>query len=278
MKNMARLSVMSRVLITAVVALPIMASAGQRIDGMSPNGNMVQAQGMSRAVHSVCAPLTRQLKRGVRDSGMAGEVVRLQSFLARDKEIYPEGLITGYFGVFTERAVQKWQARYGIVSSGDIMTTGYGLVGPKTRSKMAEVWPKRNVSRVDVSGNPGGWTYADVGVSAGELFAMNATGVISYDSSGGSAIPEGSLPRMFVPNTLVPILPHGALVGRIGDRPLEDADGFFVGSSFCQMADRTGGLFLGFNDGYVETGRSGLDIGGVGDNAGNFTVSITVFE
>jgi len=148
---------MSRVLITAVVALPIMASAGQRIDGMSPNGNMVQAQGMSRAVHSVCAPLTRQLKRGVRDSGMAGEVVRLQSFLARDKEIYPEGLITGYFGVFTERAVQKWQARYGIVSSGDIMTTGYGLVGPKTRSKMAEVWPKRNVSRVDVSGNPGGW-------------------------------------------------------------------------------------------------------------------------
>ena len=46
--------------------------------------------------------------------------------------------ITGYYGSLTTRAVQLFQAKYGIISSGSPFTTGYGFVGPKTRAKLNE--------------------------------------------------------------------------------------------------------------------------------------------
>jgi len=47
---------------------------------------------------------------------------------------------TNYFGSLTEKAVQKFQAQYGVVSSGSPETTGYGLVGPMTRAKLQEIF------------------------------------------------------------------------------------------------------------------------------------------
>jgi len=71
------------------------------------------------------------------DAQTNGEVTRLQQFLAQNSSIYPEARVTGYFGPATERAVQRWQAMKGLVSSGDADSTGYGYVGPKTRAVMA---------------------------------------------------------------------------------------------------------------------------------------------
>src|SRR3989344_1286572 len=59
-------------------------------------------------------------------------VTALQQFLARDRSIYPEAQVTGYYGTLTTTAVQRFQAKYNIVSSGSPSTTGYGRVGPKT--------------------------------------------------------------------------------------------------------------------------------------------------
>lgn len=73
--------------------------------------------------------LEKTLKRG--SSG--DEVRMLQIFLAELPGIYPEGLVTGYFGVLTEAAVKRFQARHNIVSSGIAAMTGYGIVGPRTR-------------------------------------------------------------------------------------------------------------------------------------------------
>lgn len=72
--------------------------------------------------------LSRVLQRG-----MEGEDVQsLQIFLTETGDYtYPE--ITGYFGSVTEEAVQRYQRRNGIVSSGTPVSTGYGVVGPKTR-------------------------------------------------------------------------------------------------------------------------------------------------
>ena len=67
------------------------------------------------------------------------DVQELQKFLAKDKSIYPEGLITGYFGSLTKKAVQNFQCKYNIVCSGDPTATGYGQVGPKTRAKLNEL-------------------------------------------------------------------------------------------------------------------------------------------
>lgn len=59
------------------------------------------------------------------------EVKKLQKILALDKNVYPEGLVTGYFGPLTLMAVKKFQVKYGIAKPGD---DGYGFVGPKTRA------------------------------------------------------------------------------------------------------------------------------------------------
>ncbi|MBI4137987.1 MAG: peptidoglycan-binding protein, partial [Candidatus Wildermuthbacteria bacterium] len=65
--------------------------------------------------------------------GMEGEAVRiLQEALAEYPEIYPEGMITGYFGPLTRQAVQRFQLAHGIVASAQ--DSGYGIAGPKTRA------------------------------------------------------------------------------------------------------------------------------------------------
>ena len=71
--------------------------------------------------------LIKQLRRG-----MTGDDVKLlQEFLVTDPDIYPEGLITGYFGKLTEKAVKKFQEK--------ICVDQVGNVGPKTLSKINEL-------------------------------------------------------------------------------------------------------------------------------------------
>ena len=68
--------------------------------------------------------------------GVKNDDVRaLQEFLkAQGSDIYPEGLVTGYFGNLTRSAVQRFQLKYGIVA--DSSDPGYGYVGPKTRAQI----------------------------------------------------------------------------------------------------------------------------------------------
>ncbi|MDO8676853.1 MAG: peptidoglycan-binding domain-containing protein [Candidatus Azambacteria bacterium] len=75
----------------------------------------------------------RPLALGLRHS----DVNNLQQALKTDSSIYPEGLVTGYFGPATLRAIQKFQEKYGIAALGD---PGYGTVGPKTRAKLNELY------------------------------------------------------------------------------------------------------------------------------------------
>ncbi|MEK7555713.1 MAG: peptidoglycan-binding protein [Patescibacteria group bacterium] len=64
------------------------------------------------------------------------DVTKLQQYLAKDGTLYPEGLITGYYGSLTEAAVKRFQQKHNIVSSGTPLSTGYGTVGPKTRTTL----------------------------------------------------------------------------------------------------------------------------------------------
>src|SRR3989338_2923527 len=77
-----------------------------------------------------CPNLTRALGRGA----VGTEVADLQGFLAGLPGIYPEALITGFFGSLTEKALQRFQAKYGVVSSGSPASNGFGLLGPRTRA------------------------------------------------------------------------------------------------------------------------------------------------
>lgn len=79
-----------------------------------------------------CPSLSRTLSFGSRGS----DVSSLQQFLAQDPAMYPEQSVTGYYGPLTQRAVQRWQAKNGIVSSGTPSSTGFGMVGPRTKAAM----------------------------------------------------------------------------------------------------------------------------------------------
>lgn len=78
------------------------------------------------------APIKLTLTYGM----IHAEVRALQTFLAKDKAVYPEGQVTGKFGGLTLAAVQRFQKKHGIAKPGD---RGYGIVGPATRAKIAEL-------------------------------------------------------------------------------------------------------------------------------------------
>lgn len=81
----------------------------------------------AHAVHAADFVFSQALRRG----SAGAEVYLLQEFLKRDSIVYPEGLITGYFGIRTEAAVKRFQKKYGI--------TQLGVVGPRTRQKLNEL-------------------------------------------------------------------------------------------------------------------------------------------
>ncbi|MCA9391523.1 MAG: peptidoglycan-binding protein [Candidatus Magasanikbacteria bacterium] len=64
------------------------------------------------------------------------DVTRVQTILARDKSVYADGRVTGYFGPLTLAAVKKFQEKYGIAKPGVL---GYGQVGPNTWAKLVEI-------------------------------------------------------------------------------------------------------------------------------------------
>lgn len=62
----------------------------------------------------------RQMELGMRGT----DISTLQTYLAQDSALYPQGLVTGYFGFLTKSAVLNFQSRNGI--------SAVGRVGPAT--------------------------------------------------------------------------------------------------------------------------------------------------
>lgn len=81
-----------------------------------------------------CIDIPVDLKPNYFDVGGPGPITRLQEFLKETGDFTREP--TGYYGPATIAAVQKWQSRHGLVSSGTPETNGYGAVGPRTRAAM----------------------------------------------------------------------------------------------------------------------------------------------
>lgn len=95
---------------------------------------LVRVAGLQSAISgSPTITFSQSLYNGIQNS----DVTALQNFLnSQGTEIYPEGLVTGYFGSLTEKAVQRFQVKYGLAQPGD---PGYGYVGPKTRAKINQL-------------------------------------------------------------------------------------------------------------------------------------------
>ena len=105
----------------------------------------IQAQidALNQQISSTTAGQSGQVPKGILTKALnigskGNEVTVLQNFLkAQGSDIYPEGLVTGYYGPATTKAIQRFQLKYGIVSApGEV---GYGNLGPKTRAKVNEL-------------------------------------------------------------------------------------------------------------------------------------------
>ncbi|MES2134880.1 MAG: peptidoglycan-binding domain-containing protein [Patescibacteria group bacterium] len=85
---------------------------------------------------TLCVQLTRALSIGVSDQQTDGEVTKLQRVLAEDRTLYPEGLVTGYFGPATQMAVKRLQSRENILA-GNSTPASAGVVESSTRMFLA---------------------------------------------------------------------------------------------------------------------------------------------
>ena len=74
---------------------------------------------------------TLRISRQLWKNATGDDVALLQEVLSTDSDVYPEGLITGYFGPLTERAVKKFQQKMGVEE--------VGRIGPKTLAKINEL-------------------------------------------------------------------------------------------------------------------------------------------
>ncbi len=88
------------------------------------------------------ALFNKDLSRG----NESDDVKNLQGLLAKDKEIYPEGVANGFFGPATEKAVKRFQAKHGLPQ--------VGRVGPATRAKLNELSGGKPVSTPAPQANP----------------------------------------------------------------------------------------------------------------------------
>ena len=118
--------------------------------------------------------LTRQL-----EYGMSGaDVSVLQTFLARDTSIYPEGLVTGYFGSLTKAAVSNFQARNGIAVVGRVGPVTMAAINAQMGGGSTVGWDRRAPTIYSLNVNPG---------SSSATLTWNtdegASGIIYYSGS-----------------------------------------------------------------------------------------------
>lgn len=92
-----------------------------------------------------CIQLTRNMYLGMRDSDTAGEVSQLQQYLTK-AGYYTYGEITGYYGPVTQKAVRALQDGRDIIE-----TTGYGTVGSRTRTIVAETCSFATIDQTKVT-------------------------------------------------------------------------------------------------------------------------------
>jgi len=121
------------VVLTLTFILPTLALAETAAD--QKQSLILQLQEQIETLQSQITALSKQTEVAfsrVLQRGASGEEVKkLQTFLSRFPDIYPEGLVTGYYGQLTENAVRKFQEKQGLETVGN--------VGPKTLSKLNEL-------------------------------------------------------------------------------------------------------------------------------------------
>lgn len=89
------------------------------------------------------------------DIGSSGDEVRIiQSALSMNKNIYPSGIISGYFGNLTKQAVINFQKKYKILESGkidaDTAKKFNEIYGDKNKEYYLSLYPTQTVVKINL--------------------------------------------------------------------------------------------------------------------------------
>jgi len=124
------------------------------------------------------------------------QVTQLQQFLATNSQIYPSGIVTGYFGPLTQAAVTQFQVAYGIDQVGqvgpitsakinNIMASGFGLDTTVPYVSNLTVGQLNPTSAV-ISWNTDTLALSQVFFSLSPIQTNEATGVYQIPYIGGN--------------------------------------------------------------------------------------------
>ena len=128
---------------------------------------------------------------GVGSTG--GDVTELQQFLATNFSIYPEGIVSGYFGGLTKAAVTQFQVAFDIDQVGvvgpvtssqinSIMALGFGLDTKASIMTNLSVQTSNNSATVS-------WSTNELG--KGQVF-YSTSPIVSTETSGHAQLPYTS--------------------------------------------------------------------------------------
>ncbi len=111
---------------------------------------LVTLQGLMKQVEELKARLAEitgdisdvraEIKAGLREGMTDEDIKKLQELLATDPDIYPRGLVTGYFGPLTVDAIKRFQERHGL--------TVTGVIDEETRALINEYFKEKKDGRV----------------------------------------------------------------------------------------------------------------------------------
>jgi hypothetical protein len=264
---------LKRVLLTAVCTLALAAPAiaqqnativlrsGERIGGslvdLNRSGYVMNVNGQTRniparevaAVEFASRPLTPDQQAKLNTG---------QSFIVLNNGQTIDGRLNDIGGTYPLRLTVDTSNGRQDFNSTDVAAVynGRGRAGFSTLP--AGVGTSGQVGSFVVPANQQ-WTPTNLTVSAGETLGFQTDGEIHYSPDvNDRAISAGSLGGRRVPRAPIQSALAGALIGRIGNGPP-----FAIGNLSSVRMPASGLLFLGIND------------DNVGDNSGNFQVTIS---
>jgi len=133
------------------------------------------------------------------------------------------------------------------------------------------------------------WTDTGITVGVGDTIFIQVSGSVIYDDLHPESLtgPEGTDSRSGGCNYVVTdrSVPAQSVIGNVARWPVLDGTGFYVGPAFEgsvpieNTSERSGKLYLGFNDGAVYCDRRGYDAWGFrGENEGTFIARVSVTQ
>lgn len=204
----------------------LFATLGQQIEQLKVRiaelqTEILQLQGQIKQVEEVIEKISKNLYKGIKDK----DVEALQKFLAQYPDIYPEALVTGYFGPLTEKAVIKFQEKH----IDDILkpyglNKGTGYAGEKTIAKINELMAEGKVTICHIPpGNPENKHTITIGKSALEAHLAHGDTLGGCDGEPSEPPEEPEEPTTTTPDIIGSMVAYWPFDGDIDDH-LSDYD------------------------------------------------------